>query len=169
VFILVDTVSRGGNLLLDIGPRGDGTIPVIMEQRLKEIGDWMRINGEAIYGTEPWKNTRQWTAGEVPKIEYNKEFSSAYDVTELIDNSASGRATIEAFFTAKGNDVYAILPHWSGHSFVLQKLNVAKSVTLLGLPTPLKFTATGSGLAIALPDLPENLRTQPAWVLKISQ
>src|SRR6478752_4698471 len=49
VFILVDTVSRGGNLLLDIGPKADGTIPVIMEQRLKEIGDWMKINGEAIY------------------------------------------------------------------------------------------------------------------------
>src|SRR5437016_11810580 len=59
VFILVDTVSRGGNLLLDIGPNTDGTIPVIMEQRLKEIGDCMKINGEAAYGTKPWKNTRQ--------------------------------------------------------------------------------------------------------------
>jgi alpha-L-fucosidase len=169
VLILVDTVSRGGNLLLDIGPKGDGTIPVIMEQRLKEIGDWMRVNGEAIYGTRPWKNTRQWTAGEVPKIEYNQEFSSAYDVAELINNSAPGRASIEAFFTAKGNDVYAILPRWSGHSLLVENINVAKSVTLLGSPTPLKFKPTASGLAIALPDLPENLRTQPAWVLKISQ
>src|SRR5437660_12855406 len=87
VMILVDTVSRGGNLLLDIGPKADGTIPVIMEERLTEIGDWLKINGEAIYGTKPWKATRQWSAGEVPKVEYNKEFSSAYDVTRLIDKS----------------------------------------------------------------------------------
>ena len=169
IFILVDTVSRGGNLLLDIGPKADGTIPVIMEQRLKEIGDWMKVNGEAIYGTRPWKSTRQWTPGEVPKIEYNKEFSSAYSVTQLIDNSSTGKAAIEAFFTAKDNDVYAILPHWSGASLVIHELPTAKSVTLLGSPTPLKFKATRSGLAIGLPDLPVNLRAQPAWVLKISQ
>ena len=76
--ILVDTVSRGGNLLLDIGPGADGTIPVIMEERLTQIGDWLKINGDAIYGTKPWKATQQWSAGEVPKVEYNKEYSSAY-------------------------------------------------------------------------------------------
>ena len=73
--MLVDLVSRGGNLLLDIGPKADGTIPVIMEERLIQIGDWLKVNGEAIYGTKPWKTTRQWSAGEVPKIEYNKEYS----------------------------------------------------------------------------------------------
>src|SRR5438067_1074595 len=168
VFILVDTVSRGGNLLLDIGPNADGTIPVIMEQRLKEIGDWMRINGEAIYGTKPWKNTRQWTAGEVPKIEYNKEFSSAYDVTKLIEKPSSGKASIEAFFTAKGNDIYAILPHWLGHSLVIKDLNSAKSVALLGSLSLVKFKEMKSGLAIELPDLPDDLRAQPAWVLRIT-
>ncbi|HKW35919.1 MAG TPA: alpha-L-fucosidase [Candidatus Acidoferrum sp.] len=168
VFILVDTVSRGGNLLLDIGPGADGTIPVIMEQRLNEIGDWMKINGEAIYGTKPWKTTRQWTAGEVPKIEYNKEYSSEYDVTKLIEKPAGGRASIEAFFTAKGNDLYAILPHWSGHSFVIKDLSAARLVALLGSPTLVKFKATKSGVAIELPDLPDDLRAQPAWVLRIT-
>lgn len=169
IFILVDTVSRGGNLLLDIGPKADGMIPVIMEQRLKEIGDWLKINGEAIYGTKPWKNTRQWTAGKIPKVEYNKEFSSAYDVTKLIDESSAGKATIETLFTAKGSNVYAIVPHWSRRTLVLKDFKHAKAVTLLGSSTPLKFRSSKGGLEIDLPDLPENLRAQPAWVLKIAQ
>jgi alpha-L-fucosidase len=169
VFILVDTVSRGGNLLLDIGPRADGTIPLVMEERLTQMGNWLKVNGEAIYGTRPWKNTRQWTAGEVPKIEYNKEYSSAYDVTKLIEKAPDGTASIEAFFTSKGGDVYAVLPQWSGHSLVIKDLSSAKSVTLLGSSTPLKFKASKNRLSIQLPDLPEDLHQQPAWVLRISQ
>jgi alpha-L-fucosidase len=169
IFILVDTVSRGGNLLLDIGPKADGTIPVIMEQRLKEIGDWLKINGEAIYGTKPWKNTRQWTAGEIPKVEYNKEFSSVYDVTKLIEASLGGKASIETFFTTKGGNVYAILPHWSRRTLVLKDVRHARAVTLLGSSTPLKFRTSNGGLKIDLPELSENLRAQPAWVLKIAQ
>ena len=57
--LLVNTVSKGGNLLLDIGPTADGRIPVIMQERLAQIGDWMRINGEAIYNTHPWRRTSE--------------------------------------------------------------------------------------------------------------
>ena len=59
IHLLVDLVSRGGNLLLDIGPTADGRIPVIMEERLIEIGDWLKVNGEAIYGTRPWRVTSE--------------------------------------------------------------------------------------------------------------
>jgi len=169
VMILVDTVSRGGNLLLDIGPKADGTIPVIMGERLTQIGDWLKINGDAIYGTKPWTATRQWSAGEVPKVEYNKEYSSQYDVTKLTEKPESGKAGIEAFFTTKGSDLYAILPHWSERSLLLKDVTGAKAVSLLGSTIALKFRASKMGVSVELPDLPEELRSQPAWVLKISQ
>ena len=104
----------------------------------------------------------------MPKIEYNKEYSSEYDVTKLIEKPSGGKASIEAFFTAKGNDLYAILPHWTGHGLIIKDLNVAKSVALLGSSAPVNFKATKSGLAIGLPDLPDDLRAQPAWVLRIT-
>jgi alpha-L-fucosidase len=167
--MLVDLVSRGGNLLLDIGPAADGTIPVIMEERLLQIGDWLKVNGDAIYGTKPWKTTRQWSAGEVPKIEYNTEYETFYDVTKLASKPEPGKAGIEAFFTTKGADLFAILPRWPGRSFVVREVTNAKSMTLLGAAAPLKFKVVKDGISVELPDLPEALLPQPAWVLKVSR
>jgi len=88
----------------------DGTIPVIMQERLAEIGDWLKVNGEAIYGTRPAKSSRQWSAGQVPQVNYNAEFETAYDVSKLAAKQETGTAGIQAFFTTKGSDLYAILP-----------------------------------------------------------
>jgi len=59
VRMLVNTVSRGGNLLLDIGPTADGRVPVVMQERLLAMGAWLKVNGEAIYGTRPWKQASE--------------------------------------------------------------------------------------------------------------
>jgi alpha-L-fucosidase len=51
---LVDVVSKNGNLLLNIGPKADGTIPEVMQSCLRRVGEWLRVNGEAIYGSRSW-------------------------------------------------------------------------------------------------------------------
>ena len=171
VILLVDLVSRGGNLLLDIGPAADGTIPVVMEERLLQIGAWLKVNGEAIYGTKPLKVTRQWSAGEVPKMDYNQEFNSAYDVTKLTEKPALGKAGIEAFFTSKAANVYVILPRWPGRRFTVKEFDGTglKSATLLGIAAPLRFQSQGKGVTVDLPEIPEELMAQPAWVIKLSK
>ena len=172
VIMLCDIVSRGGNLLLDIGPDADGTIPVVMEERLTQIGSWLAVNGEAIYGTAPHATAKQWSAGEVPKIEYDKEYETPYDVSKLAEKPAPGKASIEAFFTAKGKDLFAILPRWPGRQFTLKDQGAldVKSVALLGgPPKSLKFAKAGSSITVELPDLPEELLGQPAWVLRLSR
>ena len=73
--LLVDTVARGGNLLLDVGPTADGRIPVISEERLQQIGNWLRINGDGIYGTRRW---RAHTEGDT--VRYTAKDSTVYAI-----------------------------------------------------------------------------------------
>jgi alpha-L-fucosidase len=73
--VLVQTVSRGGNLLLDIGPTADGRIPVIMQERLVQIGDWLKVNGEAIYGVKAYK-----TVSDGDSIFYTQKDDTVYAI-----------------------------------------------------------------------------------------
>jgi alpha-L-fucosidase len=171
LFILIDTVSRGGNLLLNIGPAADGTIPVIMQERLVEIGDWLKVNGEAIYGTRYAGRSCQWTEGERPAQQYG-EFMIKYDVMDQVGpQSRDGRAMKQVFFTQKGDVLYAILAGWPGEEIRLGGVNVSRNtqVTLLGRKESLRYHQRGGALVVRMPKLgPEELPCRDAYVVKIT-
>ncbi len=91
---LIDIVSKNGNLLLNFGPRADGTIPDEVQTTLRDMGSWLKVNGDAIYDTTPWK-----TFGEGP----TKPLAGAFHDEETKPYTAE-----DFRFTAKGADVYAI-------------------------------------------------------------
>jgi alpha-L-fucosidase len=136
--ILIQKVAAGGNLLLNIGPTSDGLIPVVMEQRLTEIGDWLKVNGEAIYGT------RKWMDAPVAKQEQS------------------------IYFTRKGNNLYAIVTKWQDKSIVIEGIGNPQSVSMLGYVGKVKFSVSGDKLIIIPPVItPKTTPCQYSWVFRL--
>lgn len=151
---LIDIVSKNGNMLLNIGPRADGTIPQAAQDTLLGMGAWLKINGEAIYGTRPWKSF-----GEGP----TKVAEGAFHDAELKPFTAE-----DFRFTSKGHVLYAIEMGWpSGKDAVIRSLAngpAIKGITLLGSTEPIHWEQQPDGLHLLLP---QNHNEQYAYSWKI--
>ncbi|MFP4546975.1 MAG: alpha-L-fucosidase [Fidelibacterota bacterium] len=171
ILMLADIVSRGGNLLLNIGPDGRGQIPVIMQERLLQIGRWLALNGEAIYGTRPWKNKCQWTVGR----KYGKTKDTYSDGDFILKKTVSpdsGFARKEILFTAKKDTLYAICPKYPAEKLLIKNLNLRhdSQVQMIVSEEPLQWENRGTDLQIQIPAYdPEIFRDAAdyAYVFKI--
>ena len=139
IYLLADIVSKNGNLLLDVGPEADGTIPPVQMKRLQALGAWLQLNGEAIYGTHPWKRAIGQTS-EGTQVRFTQKDSTIY--ATLLGQAKSATVVIKDLSPGAGAKVY-----------------------LLGNQTPLAWDHLGKDVKVHLPAaLPE----QHAYVLRLT-
>ncbi|MEU7967709.1 alpha-L-fucosidase [Streptomyces sp. NPDC049097] len=138
VHSLVDIVSKNGNFLLDIGPRADGTIPEIMQTRLRETGHWLKTNGEAIYDTTYWSRMAQ--LGE--DLRFTVRQNEAFYIHSLTQPGST--LTVEAPVPIRGGD----------------------KVTMLGHDRPLTWRVRNGSLVIDVPQAARRAGRH-VWVFKV--
>lgn len=166
IHTLADVVSKNGNLLLSVPVRGDGTIDSDELKIVEEIGQWMKVNKESIYGTRPWK-----IYGEGPAIENTAPLSAQGF------NEGKGKPfdAQDIRFTTKGDVLYAIVMGWPNDGKITIKSLAEgssslypfkiKSAELLGTGPVADFKRDTAGLIITLPAAKPNL--DYALVIKI--
>jgi alpha-L-fucosidase len=134
---LVDIVSKNGNFLLDIGPNFDGTIPQVMQDRLRATGEWLRVNGESIYGTTYWARMAQ-----LGSLRFTVKQNEAFYISSL--DAPGDRLTVEAPVPVRSGD----------------------RITMLGYHRPLDWTIKNGALVIDVPKAAQRAGRY-AWVFKI--
>ncbi|MEM7129061.1 MAG: alpha-L-fucosidase [Chloroflexota bacterium] len=144
VHYLIDNVSKNGYMLLNIGPKPDGTLPQEGVDLLEGIGRWMDVNSEAIYGTTSWVTYGEGPT-EMPKGGYFMEDKEVKYTAEDIR------------YTVKDDTIYAICLGWPGQEATLTELKQLypaeiASVQMLGSDQPLAWSMTDTGLVISAPD-----------------
>ncbi len=138
--LLVDVVSKNGNLLLNVGPKADGSIPVEQLSRLQAIGAWLRTNGSAIFGSKPWTHATGQTGDGTPV---------------RFTTSADGKTL----------DVFVMGPVGAGE-LVLPGLGVTpESVALLGSSEVPQSSVSGADLHLTLANAPA---AQPVTVFALT-
>lgn len=160
IHLLVETVAQGGNLHVAISPCADGTIPMLQQERLVQMGNWLRVNGEAIYGTKPWIASH-----EGPMVEsLNPRLDEKWHWMETRERPL-------VHYTTKGDSVYAICLAWPGEtlSLTLPVATPQTRVRLLGHPQPASWKPGEPGMRIRLPTFgPGELPCRHAWVLQLT-
>lgn len=147
---LIDRVSRGGGLLLNLSPKADGTIPESQKTILREVGDWLKVNGEAVFESRPWK-----IHAEGPQDKFlTKDNHPKWTFT---DNCNSG----DVRFTLKGNVLFVIALGWPDDMHLqIRSINsqqniltgAIKKVSLLGSSGRVEWSVEIDGTHIVLPE-----------------
>ncbi|MHC4618866.1 MAG: alpha-L-fucosidase [Planctomycetota bacterium] len=158
---LVDIVSKNGVLLLNVGPRADGTIPDEAKEILLGIGKWLDVNGEAIYRTRPWHTYGEGpTKGQTGHMAERKGGFSAFTAKDIR-------------FTSKENVLYAICLDWPGGEVTIESLSTKSflsrggivDIRLLGSEGQRQWSRDDKGLKV---ELPAERPCDYAYVVKIS-
>jgi len=166
---LVEVTANGGNLLLNVGPKGDGTFPEWATARLKTIGKWMDINHEAIYAGHPWLVMKENNGEKTDNISIEQSKNA---IKDAIFDGTPKSLTPDIYYTANDNTVYAFLRSWQKSDVLLKKINKStlsvKNIELLGNSKKIKWVINNEGLSLDLPG-DYNSGTQiPVYVLKIT-